>query len=65
VEDYATVDRPPKMEQRRMSMFLAARKDLEKKEAEKAAENKELENKELENKELENKEVEMTENKQD
>ena len=40
VEAYATVDRPPKMEQRRMSMFLAARKDLEKKEAEKKEEDR-------------------------
>jgi translation initiation factor IF-3 len=39
VEEYGTVDRPPKMEQRRMSMFLMAKKEnIEKKDADKKAE---------------------------
>jgi len=36
VEEYGTVDRPPKMEQRRMSMFLMAKKEHEKKKEEKS-----------------------------
>ncbi|MDR2183108.1 MAG: translation initiation factor IF-3 [Clostridiales bacterium] len=39
VEEYGTVDRPPKMEHRRMSMFLIAKKEnIEKKDAEKKSE---------------------------
>ena len=41
VSEYGTVDRPPKMEQRRMSMFLMAKKEI----LEKKAEAKENDNK--------------------